>query len=257
MVVVRLSDGDHPALADYRHLTDAAARRRGDVFLCEGVLAIRRAHECGVAFHSVLLTPTKREHLADLGIDGETTVLEADLDVMRQVTGFDIHRGAVAAAVRPPERSVEDVVRTATTVAVLEGVNDLENLGALFRNAAAFGVDAVVLDPTTADPLARRAVRVSLGHVLAVPHARLPDWPDGLDGLAGLGMELVALTPRGDEAAVPTDGRIALLLGAEGPGLSDAALGRAHRQVRIPMAPGVDSLNVATAAAIAFHQRFP
>ena len=254
MVVVRLSDGSHPALADYRHLTDAAARRRGDVFLCEGVLAIRRAHECGVAFHSVLLTPTKREHLADLGIDGETTVLEADLDVMRQVTGFDIHRGAVAAAVRPPERSVEDVVRTATTVAVLEGVNDLENLGALFRNAAAFGVDAVVLDPTTADPFARRAVRVSLGHVLAVPHARLHDWPDGLDRLD---MELVALTPKGDETTIPSDGRIALLLGAEGPGLSDAALGKADRRVRIPMAHGVDSLNVATAAAIAFHQRFP
>jgi tRNA G18 (ribose-2'-O)-methylase SpoU len=254
VVVVRISDGDHPALADYRDLTDAAARRRGDVFLCEGVLAIRRAHECGIAFHSVLLTPTKREHLADLQLDHETTVLEADLDVMRRVTGFDIHRGAVAAAVRPAERRVEDVVRTATTVAVLEGVNDLENLGALFRNAAAFGVDAVVLDPSTADPLARRAVRVSLGHVLAVPHARLHDWPDGLDRL---GMELVALTPHGDETAVRADGRVALLLGAEGPGLSDAALAKAHRRVRIRMAPDVDSLNVATAAAIAFHQRFP
>lgn len=254
MVVVRISDGDHPALADYRHLTDAAARRRGDVFLCEGVLAIRRAHGCGVAFHSVLVTPTKHRQLLDLGLEVDTTVLETDLDVMRQVTGFDIHRGAVAAAVRPPERSVEDVVRAATTVAVLEGINDLENLGALFRNAAAFGVDAVVLDPTTADPLARRAVRVSLGHVLAVPHARLHDWPDGLERL---GIELVALTPTGDETAIPREGRLALLLGAEGPGLSDRALRQAHRRVRIPMAAGVDSLNVATAAAIAFHQRFP
>lgn len=254
MAVVRISDVDHPALADYRDLTDAAARRRGDVFFCEGVLAIRRARECGIALHSVLVTPTKRGHLAALGLEAGTTVLEADLDVMRQVTGFDIHRGAVAAAVRPPERRVADVVRTARTVAVLEGVNDLENLGALFRNAAAFGVDAVVLDPTTADPLARRSVRVSLGHVLAVPHARLHDWPDGLDHL---GLELVALTPSGEDAAVPGDGRVALLLGAEGPGLTDAALGRAHRRVRIPMAPGVDSLNVATAAAIAFHHRFP
>jgi len=181
-------------------------------------------------------------------------VLVAELDLMRQVTGFDIHRGAIAAAVRPPERSVDDVVRTATTVAVLEGVNDLENLGALFRNAAAFGVDGVVLDPTTADPLARRAVRVSLGHVLAVPHARLHDWPDGLDRL---GMDVVALTPHADDTTIPDGGRVALLLGAEGPGLSDAALVRAGRRVRIPMASGIDSLNVATAAAIAFHQRFP
>jgi tRNA G18 (ribose-2'-O)-methylase SpoU len=142
---------------------------------------------------------------------------------------------------------------------VLEGLNDHENLGALFRNAAAFGVDAVLADPTTADPLYRRSVRVSLGHVLRVPWTRLPDWPDGLASLKAEGFVLVALTPSADAepiAALAADppARVALLLGAEGPGLSGAALAAADRRVRIPIAEGVDSLNVATAAAIAFHR---
>jgi tRNA G18 (ribose-2'-O)-methylase SpoU len=141
---------------------------------------------------------------------------------------------------------------------VLEAVNDHENIGALFRNAAAFGVDAVVLDPTTTDPLYRRSTRVSLGHVLRVPFARVLDgeWPAALDKLRTAGFTTVALTPDADAetlgrlvAARPP--RVALLVGAEGPGLSAPALAAADRRVRIPMAPGVDSVNVATAAAIA------
>jgi tRNA G18 (ribose-2'-O)-methylase SpoU len=149
------------------------------------------------------------------------------------------------------------LLRAARLVAVLEGVNDHENLGALFRNAAALGVDAVLLGPRCSDPLYRRSVRVSMGHVLRVPFAELPGpWPESLDLLRAAGLQVAALTPA---AAVPLTAsglrgeRVAVLLGAEGPGLSAEALAAADVRVRIPMAAGVDSLNVATAAAVAFH----
>jgi tRNA G18 (ribose-2'-O)-methylase SpoU len=148
-------------------------------------------------------------------------------------------------------------------VAVLEGVNDHENLGALFRNAAALGVDAVLLGPRCSDPLYRRSVRVSMGHVLRVPFVELPGpWPASLDVLKAAGLRVAALTPAADAqpltaqpftAASPTGQRVAVLLGAEGPGLTPEALAAADVRLRIPMAPGVDSLNVATAAAVAFH----
>jgi tRNA G18 (ribose-2'-O)-methylase SpoU len=145
-------------------------------------------------------------------------------------------------------------------VAVAEGLGDHENVGALFRNAAAFGVDAVLLDPTTADPLYRRSVRVSLGHVLRVPHARLPALPAGLGVVRAAGLEVVALTPASDaepvSALAPGGPPVALVVGAEGPGLTAATLAAADRRVRIPLAAGVDSLNVATAAAVAFHRLF-
>jgi tRNA G18 (ribose-2'-O)-methylase SpoU len=177
---------------------------------------------------------------------------------MAALTGFDFHRGVLASAGRLPLPAVDDLLAPARTVAVLEGLNDHENLGALFRNAAAFGVDAVLLDPTTADPLYRRSVRVSAGHVLRVPWTRLEEWPVGLDALRDRGFVVVALTPAAgaepiDRFARDLPDRVALLLGAEGPGLSAAALARADRRVRIPIAAGVDSLNVATAAAVAFH----
>jgi len=153
------------------------------------------------------------------------------------------------------------VVRGARTVVVLEGVNDHENIGAIFRNAAAFGVDAVILDPTTADPLYRRATRVSLGHVLRVPFARVERWPDALGELRELGFTTLALTPSRDAdplgaVVAGPPARLALVLGAEGPGLTTSALASVDRRVRIPMAEGVDSVNVATAAAIALSAIF-
>lgn len=179
---------------------------------------------------------------------------------MKAVTGFDIHRGAVAAADRLPLPAVADLVTDRRRIAILEGINDHENLGVLFRNAAAFGIEAVVLDPTCADPLYRRSVRVSMGHVLRVPFARAERWPAALADLADAGFDVVALTPRAD--AVPIEeldryrrhGRVAVLVGSEGPGLSPGALHLAAIAARIPMAPGVDSLNVAAAAAVAFHR---
>jgi tRNA G18 (ribose-2'-O)-methylase SpoU len=251
-VIIRIDDVDDPRLDDYTRLKDADLRSRGDAFLVEGVLAIRRAIELGVELRSALLTPRKLAVLeADLG---DTTVFLAEQALMDGVTGFAIHRGAIASAVPPTPPPLDELLAASTTIAVLEGVNDLENLGSLFRNAAAFGIDAVLLDPTTADPLYRRAVRVSLGHVLAVPHRRVDD----LAEVRRHGFELVALTPDPEAEpiqAIPQDGKVALLLGAEGPGLTDAALRTADRKVRIPMVPGIDSLNVATAAAIAFHHR--
>jgi tRNA G18 (ribose-2'-O)-methylase SpoU len=168
------------------------------------------------------------------------------------VVGFNLHRGAVAAADRWPLPEVEDVLDGARRVAVIERVNDHENLGILFRSAAALGVDAVLLDPECSDPLYRRCVRVSIGHVLGIPWTRVAS----IDEVRRAGLTTFAFTPAAD--AVPIDvvewpDRAALLFGAEGPGLSDAWLAAADHRVRIPMRPGADSLNVATAAAIAFY----
>jgi tRNA G18 (ribose-2'-O)-methylase SpoU len=250
--LVPIDDPGDERVADYLHLTDAELRRRGEVFLCEGVLVIRRAVELGTPLRSLLVTAERWDVLRPDVEHLDLPVYVVAQDVMNAVTGFNIHRGAIAAAVRPEPRPVADLLAGARTVAVLEGVNDLENLGALFRNAAAFGIDAVLLDETTADPLYRRCVRVSLGHVLAIPHARY----ESLDDLVGF--ETVALTPSADEpiGAIASIERAALLLGAEGPGLTAATLAAANRRVRIPMVAGVDSLNVATAAAVAFHHRF-
>jgi tRNA G18 (ribose-2'-O)-methylase SpoU len=193
---------------------------------------------------------------------------------MAATAGFDLHRGLVAVAARPapahPTQIVADAILTPSAlggpplIAVLEGLNDAENIGAIFRNAAAFGVTAVLLDPTSGDPLYRRSVRVSVGHVLHVPFARLSPWPTALDQLRSAGFLVAALAPAwraGDgppalpvsELAARRPAAVALLLGAEGPGLSSPALDAADVIVSIPMAPGVDSLNVATAAAIAFQ----
>jgi tRNA G18 (ribose-2'-O)-methylase SpoU len=258
VTIEHLDDPGDERLADYVRLTDAEHRRRGDIFLCEGVLAIERALATGTALQSVLVTPNKLAVLQPQLEQVDTTVFVVDQNVMNELTGFAIHRGAIAAATRPDEPALDELL-IAPTIAVLEGVNDHENLGAVFRNAAAFGVGGVLLDPTTADPLYRRAVRVSLGHVMTVRHLRLRHWPGDIDIVRAAGYELVALTPSPDAvdiAGLRRDGKVAFLLGAEGPGLSPAALAAAATKVRIPIAAGVDSLNVATAAAIAFHHRF-
>ena len=248
-------------LDDYRALRDPARRREVErqrgFFVVEGRHALEALLGSAYPVRSVLVAEPKAAPIRAL-VAGRAPVLVAPAAEMAALTGFDFHRGVVASAGRLPLPAVDDVVAGARTVAVLEGLNDHENLGALFRNAAAFGVDAVLLDPTTADPLYRRSVRVSAGHVLRVPWTRVADWPGGLATLRERGFRVVALTPAPD--ADPVDRltcddqrRVALLLGAEGPGLSAAALAAADRRLRIPIAPGVDSLNVATAAAIAFH----
>jgi tRNA G18 (ribose-2'-O)-methylase SpoU len=192
----------------------------------------------------------------------------AEADVLRGVVGFDLHRGALASVDRRAPAPVEAAARQlagARLLVVAEGLNDHENLGGLYRNAAAFGVDAVLLDPRCADPFYRRSVRVSLGHVLAVPTLHSGDLPAGLSTLHELGVTTLALTPAGTTDLHDLDpadlgpGPVAVVVGAEGPGLTEATITAAHRRVRIAMAPGVDSLNVATATAVALHhlQRRP
>jgi tRNA G18 (ribose-2'-O)-methylase SpoU len=252
-------------LDDYLALNDPARRRqverRGAFFIVEGTLALEALLASPYPLRSVLVTESRSGAVRDLlgpARSGVPVLVRPDAEVAA-VTGFAFHRGVLASADRLPLPPPGDLVAGARRLAVLEGLNDHENVGSLFRNAAAFGVDAVLADPTTADPLYRRSVRVSLGHVLRVPWTRLDDWPVGLGRLRLAGFELVALTPAPD--AEPIDAlvadppeRVALLLGAEGPGLSAAALSAADRRVRIPIAAGVDSLNVATAAAVAFHR---
>ena len=231
------------------------------MFVVEGKLALEAVLASPYPLRSLLVL-RRRLHLLDgLVLPPAVTIYGVDEDVMAAVTGFDVHRGLLGVAGRlPPEPPGDLLTRvSSTSVVVVEGVNDQENLGAIFRNAAAFGSGAVFLDPTCADPLYRRTVRVSLGHVLRVPFARLAPWPGSLNLLAEAGYVLLALTPARDaepvdEVASQLSGsQVALVVGAEGPGLSPGTL-RMCRQVRIPMAGGVDSVNVAAATAVALHR---
>jgi tRNA G18 (ribose-2'-O)-methylase SpoU len=176
--------------------------------------------------------------------------------LMTTIAGFHFHRGALASAERRPHPDLDEVVAGAGLILMAEGVTDNENLGALFRNAAAFGVAGVVLDATSADPLYRRSIRVSMGQVLRLPFTRAHNSVDAIRRLQGFGFEVIALTPSAgaeDIRDVAPGGRRVLLVGAEGPGLTAEALAKADRRVRITMRAGVDSLNVATAAAVALH----
>jgi tRNA G18 (ribose-2'-O)-methylase SpoU len=181
--------------------------------------------------------------------------------VMAEVVGFHLNRGVLASASRAPELTVAQVLDGARTVAVLEGVNDHENLGSIFRNAAGLGVDGVLFGTGCADPLYRRAVRVSMGHALLVPYAWTGAWPKDLELLRNKGFRLLAMTPDprahtlAEAMTDAADQKAAILVGAEGPGLTEQVMRASDMRVRIPMSRGTDSLNVATAAAIAFYER--
>jgi tRNA G18 (ribose-2'-O)-methylase SpoU len=254
--VVAVIASDDPRLSDFRNLTDADVRpdRRG-IVIAEGVSVVQRMASSPYPVRAVFGVPERIESLRPFLETMDVHAYAADKWLLSEIVGFRVTRGVLASADRPPPPRVEELLATARRVLVLESLNDFENLGALFRNAAAFGVDAVLLDPQCADPLYRRSVRVSMGHVLQVPFAVLPGpWPASLSLLRSAGFELLALTPdpRAERLRTITPPqRWAALLGAEGPGLSRAALDAADRLVRIPMADGVDSLNVATAAAVA------
>jgi len=248
-----------PALDPFRRLTDAQWRRSaeaaGGLFVAESLHVVRRVLElCPVSVHTVVVTPHAAQRLHDELQRCTATVLVAEPEVLAEVAGFDVHRGVLAAVRRPPARDPGELLATARRVAVLEDLTDQVNLGAIFRSASALGIDAVLLSPRCADPLYRRTVRVSMGEVLRLPWARLDPWPDGFAALHRAGFEVVAFTPSAAELlAVPDTGaRIAVLLGSEADGLSDAALAAADRRVRIAMRRGIDSLNAAAAAAVAF-----
>ncbi len=253
-----VTDPADPRIADYVGLTDVVRRTKHEpamgFFLAEGELVMRRAARAGYRPRS-LLVADNRQLPADLA-DLDCPTYSASYDVLQAVTGFDVHRGVLASFGRKPLSTAQQVLAGATRVVVLEDVNNHTNLGAVFRSAAGLGMDAVLLSPTCCDPLYRRAVRVSMGEVFAVPYAFTEPWPGGLAQVGEAGFQLLALTPdasatRLEDVHLADGERAALLLGAEGPGLSDDALAASDLRVRIPMAAGVDSLNVAAAAAVA------
>ncbi len=263
-----ITDPDDPRLDDFRDLN--SVDRRPDLptgkglVIAEGVLVVQRMLTSRFIPHALLGTDRRLVELNDdlAGVSGiAAPYYRASADVMARVIGFHLNRGVLAAARRAPELSVAQVLDQARTVAVLEGVNDHENLGSIFRNAAGLGVDAVVFGTGCADPLYRRAVRVSMGHALLVPYARATQWPADLVMLKEAGFRLLAMTPHPEahplaQAMQTVCGeRVAVLVGAEGPGLTPATIRLSDVRVRIPMSRGTDSLNVATAAALAFYER--
>ncbi|WP_173868732.1 RNA methyltransferase [Streptomyces albus subsp. chlorinus] len=260
--IVTVDDPDDPRLSDYTGLTDVELRRKREpaegLFIAEGEKVIRRARQAGYEMRSMLLSAKWLDVMRDVIDEVPAPVYAVSPEVAERVTGYHVHRGALASMQRKPLPAPAGLLTTARRVVIMEAVNDHTNIGAIFRSAAALGMDAVLLSPDCADPLYRRSVKVSMGAVFAVPYARLETWPRGLETVRDAGFQLLALTP--DEKAVPLDTvptggdqRTALMLGAEGNGLTTRALRAADEWVRIPMAHGVDSLNVGAAAAVAFY----
>jgi len=261
VAVELITDPDDERIADYRALTDVELRTRWEpphgLFIAEGELVLRRALRAGYQPRSFLVDAKRVDQLGDLADAGPAYA--ASQAVLEAVTGFHVHRGVLASFHRKPLPAASEVLATARRVAILEDVNNHTNIGAVYRGAAALGIDAVLLSPSCADPLYRRSVRVSMGEVFAVPYARLEPWPDGLAQVCAAGFTVLALTPAPDAVAIQRltaeqRARAALLLGAEGAGLTPAAQAASHVRVVIPMRRGVDSLNVAAAAAVAFWE---
>ncbi|MCA1221050.1 TrmH family RNA methyltransferase [Streptomyces sp. 8L] len=257
-----LDDPDDPRLHDYTGLTDVELRRRREpaegLFIAEGEKVVRRAVGAGYAMRSMLLSAKWLGPLRDV-IDAATApVYLVDPALAERVTGYHVHRGALASMARKPLPEAGELLTGARRVAVFEDIVDHANIGAAFRNAAALGIDAVLLTPRCADPLYRRAVKVSMGAVLQVPWTRAAAWPGDLADLRAAGFTVAALclSDRAvplDELAARDERQLALVFGTEGAGLAPATLEAADAHVTIPMDAGVDSLNVAAASAVAFY----
>jgi tRNA G18 (ribose-2'-O)-methylase SpoU len=256
---VIIDDPADPRLADYVGLTDVVRRTKHEpekgFFLAEGAQVMQRAAAAGYPLRSVLLA-SNRELPAGLP---DAPVYQASYDVLEAVTGFHVHRGALASFGRLPLPTAEEVLAGAERVLVLEDINNHTNLGAILRSSDALGMDAVLLSPNCCDPLYRRAIRVSMGACFSIPYAYTGAWPEAITGLQECGFRVLALTPAAgatnlNEVDFGPNDRVALLLGAEGPGLSDRAMALSDERVRIPMSGGVGSLNVAAAAAIAMWE---
>ncbi|WP_295628560.1 RNA methyltransferase [uncultured Corynebacterium sp.] len=273
--VVRVADPGDPRLDDVRDLNRSDSRPdlpggKGLV-VAEGSLIVPRLAGSRFPLRCIVGTQRRLRTLDDDLAAGDPAAraaalavpwYEVERPVLAEAVGFDLHRGLLAVADRAPEPSVAEVVAGARTLLVLEGVGDHENIGAMFRNAAGMGVDGVLFGAACADPLYRRSVRVSMGHVLRTPFAHLPGttttWQRSLDPLRDGGFRVVAMTP--GEGSVPLweamdADKVAIVVGAEGPGLTEHAMRACDVRARIPMAEGTDSLNVATSAAIAFYER--
>ena len=260
---ITITTADDEQLKDYVGLTDVALRRKLEpehgLFIAESEKVIRRALAAGYQPRSYLMAERWLTDLTDLVTDAEAAgipVFTGEHSVIESLTGFHLHRGALASMERLPLPAVADVVADARRVMILEDIVDHTNVGAIFRSAAALGVDAVLVTPRCADPLYRRAIRVSMGTVFQVPWTRIDPWPGGVETLHDLGFEVAALALTDesvdlDAYAARAPKRVALVLGTEGDGLTKRTLHAVDQAVRIPMAGGVDSLNVAAAAAVA------
>ncbi len=261
--VVEVDDPDDPRLSDYRSLTDVALRSSIEaphgLFIAEGALVIERARSAGYSLRSALMTPEWLDRTAHALRGSDAPIYLGSDATLRAVTGFHVHRGALASVQRLPLRPLEEVIASAYRLAVVEDIVNHTNLGAIFRTAAALGVDGVVISPRAADPLYRRSVRVSMGAVFTVPYARAQTWPGVIDDLRAAGYRAIALTPADDAVDLGTldvgaGERVAVVIGTEGDGLSRETVDRCDLAARIPMSAGIDSLNVATAAGIAFWE---
>lgn len=262
---IPVSDPDDPRIEEFLGLRDHDLRRRrespgGDlagIFIAEGDIVVERAVRAGYQLRSVLIDATRTQPLPS-AIGPEVPVYAAGRDVVLRITGMGVHRGVMASLDRGPDRPISDVLAHATRLVVLENVNNPTNLGVIARSAMGLGADALLLDPSCCDPLYRRASRVAMGEVFALPWARTERFPAGLDPIVDAGFSLLALTPDPiaesiDDLVFAPDDKVALVLGAEGPGLTDETMDRIGRRVRIPLHGGVDSLNVGAAAAIACY----
>ncbi len=256
--LIEVTDPSDPRLADYRDLRDVQLRQHLEaehgLFIAEGEKVVRRAVEAGFGVRSLLMAPRWLDGLADVLDRTDAPCYVVDEALAEQVTGFHVHRGALASLQRLPLPSVAEVLAGARTVVVLEDIVDHTNVGAMFRSAAALGVDGVLLSPRCADPLYRRSIKVAMGAVFSLPYARIDDWRDAVTALSREGFTTIALTPAADavaiEEAVAGRDRIALLMGTEGQGLSARWMEAADVRAVIPMSPGIDSLNVAAATAV-------
>lgn len=259
--LIEIADPADPRLADYRDLRDVQLRRRLEaehgLFLAEGEKVVRRAVEGGFAPRSFLMAPRWLDGLADVLARSDAPIYLASERLAEQITGFHVHRGALASLERRALPTVDGVLAGARSVLVLEDIVDHTNVGAIFRSGAALGFEAALLSPRCADPLYRRAIKVGMGAVFSLPWTRLPDWREALPALSEAGYTTVALTLAEDarplEEAVAGVERLALVLGSEGHGLSERWERAADRRATIAMAAGIDSLNVAAASAVACY----
>lgn len=258
--VIRVDDPQDPALHDYRDLTDVALRRvlepREGLYLAESPKVIARAIDAGHRPRSVLLLEKWRADLEPLLEGFDVPIYVGSTETLASITGFTMHRGAIASMMRPALLPVSEVIEGAHRVVVIEDIVDHTNVGAIFRAVVGLGADAVLVTPRCADPLYRRSVRVSMGAVLQVPWTRLPDLPEGSRILREGGFTVAALALEPDavdlaDFAKNPPSKVALLVGTEGDGLSRRALRGADITVTIPMLGGIDSLNVAAACSVA------
>jgi len=253
-LIVPVANPNDPRIAAYGHVADARWLASQGLFVAEGRLVVERLIASGrFRLHSLLVTPTSLKAL-EHGAAIHAPIFVAEREIISRIAGFDFHRGCLALAERRPETPSPEL-DAATRILALEGVADPSNVGGLFRVAAAFGVDGLLLDPATADPFYRKALRTSMGAVLHLPFARLTPWPDAIAAYKARGFRVLALTPRADalrlaDAAADPAGLLIVMVGTEGAGLSPAAMQTADVLVRIPTARSVDSLNVSVAAGI-------